>query len=83
MKKVVSDWSTDVILHGREPEDICKLGQGSECCAFLTVGSDGFVCVRMNTSFSANIFDRLKAGTMNAKGEGGWAGCAWEEKPDD
>jgi len=24
------------------------------------------------------IFKRLKEGTMNAKGEGGWKGCAWE-----
>ena len=78
MKKIVKERSTSVILEGEEPKEICKLGQGSECCAFLAVGSGGFSCLRMDYPNNSTIFDRLEKGTMNAKGRGGWGGCAWE-----
>lgn len=67
-----------VSLIDREPENICKLGQGPSCCAFLTMSANGFECIRMASPINRNIFDRLEKGTMNAKGTGGWEGCAWE-----
>ncbi len=78
MKKEVGDISTNVCLEADESKDICRLGQGEGCCAFLVVGEKGFECIRMDYPGNTMIFDRLKAGTMNAKGEGGWEGCAWE-----
>ena len=78
MKKIIGDFSTEVRLTDNETRDICKLGKGSECCAFLVVGSNGFECIRMSYPTNSSIFSRLKEGTMNAKGEGGWKGCAWE-----
>jgi len=72
----VGDWSTEVTMTGEEAKEICRLGQGTECCAFLCVGGKGFGCLK--GSNAAIIYERLKAGTMNAKGEGGWKGCAWE-----
>ena len=81
MKKIVGAWSTEVKLTDEEVKSICKLGQGPECCAFLVVGAKGFECIRMSYPANSSIFSRLEKGTMNAKGEGGWKGCAWEETP--
>lgn len=77
MKKIINDWSTTVELTDDEAKMICKLGLGEECCAFLVMGAQ-FECIRMNASYSGTIFSRLEEGSMNAKGEGGWEGCAWE-----
>ena len=77
MKKRIGDWTTEVLMTGDEAKEICKIGQGEKCCAFLVVGGDGFECIRLGNG-SGQIFDRLEKGTMNAKGEGGWKGCAWE-----
>lgn len=81
MEKIVGDWSTEVLMEGDEAKDICKLGKGEECCAFLTVSGKGFECIRMSYPANGSIFSRLKDGTMNAKGRGGWDGCAWPGKP--
>lgn len=80
MEKVIGDFATEVKLSGDEAESICKLGQGEHCCAFLVAGSTGFECIRMSYPMNGTIFARLEAGTMNAKGEGEWKGCAWEKK---
>ena len=78
MEKIVGDFSTEVFLSIDEAKQICRLGQGEKCCAFLAVGTQGFSCIRMNYPTNTSIFDRLEKGTMNAKGRGGWKGCAWE-----
>lgn len=80
MKKVMHDFATEVFLEDTEAKDICRLGQGEKCCAFLVAGGKGFECIRMNYPTNATIFDRLDAGTMNAKGRGGWEKCAWEQE---
>ena len=80
MEKVIGDFSTEVKLSVEEAKKICKLGQQSECCAFLVCGAAGFECIRMSCPTNSSIFTRLEEGTMNAKGEGGWKGCAWEEE---
>lgn len=80
MEKVIGDWSTKVKLSAEEAKDICRLGQMEKCCAFLVVASTGFECIRMSHPENTVIFSRLKAGDINAKGEGGWKGCAWEDK---
>lgn len=80
MKKIISDWSTKVKLSSDEVKEICSLGKGSECCAFLVCGGEGFECIRMSYPANGSIFTRLEEGTMNAKGEGGHKGCAWEDE---
>jgi len=62
-----------------EAVKICKLGSGNTCCAYLVCGADGFECIK-RTHLRDNIDARLKAGTMNAQGTGGWKDCAWEEE---
>ena len=80
MEKIVGDWSTEVRLSAEEAKEICHLDQGEKCCAFLVVGGNGFECIRMSYPTNSTIFSRLEAGTMNAKGEGGWPSCPWEEE---
>jgi len=77
MKKIMSDWATNIEMSAEEAKEICKLGTGETCCAFLVCGSNGFECVRMDYPTNGTIFDRLEAGTMNAKGRGCWPGCPW------
>lgn len=78
MKKIVGDFSTVIQLDVDEAKSICKLGQMSECCAFLVCGTNGFSCMRTAPGISSTIFKRLEEGTMNAKGRGKWEGCPWE-----
>lgn len=59
-----------VLLEDNEMKDICRVGQGEGCCAFVTVGADGFQCERF-TNVGIMILKRLDAGTMVAKGQGG------------
>ena len=80
MEKIIGDCSTEVRLDNGEVKDICRLGQGEKCCAFLVLDSTGFECIRMSYLANSSIFDRLENGTMNAKGKGGWEGCAWEKE---
>lgn len=75
MRKYVGDFNTILYLEGKEPEEICKLGQGEKCCPFLVVGGKGFECCKMNYPFNTAIYDRIEKGTMNAKGEG----CDWDK----
>ena len=77
MKERISDWATEFEMSGDEAKQICRVGQGAKCCAFLVMAPTGFECIRMSYPNNGTIFDRLKNGTMNAKGEGGWEGCAW------
>jgi hypothetical protein len=76
MEKIVGDYSTEVKLTDEEANNICHIGQGAKCCAFLVMAPTGFECIRMSYPANGSIFTRLKAGTMTAKGEGGWKGCA-------
>lgn len=80
MEKIVGDYTTEVKLSADEARDICRVGQGEKCCAFLVMTPDGFECIRMSYPARDAIFSRLEKGTMNAKGEGGWAGCAWHSE---
>ncbi len=50
-------------------KEVCKLGKGEECCAYLVAGSDGFECAK-GTELVFGIEYRLAEGQMNAKGDG-------------
>ncbi len=46
----------------------CKPGQGDAYCAFLVNGPGGWQCAK-NTGLHPMIAERLKSGTMRAKGD--------------
>ena len=74
MEKIIHDSATEVKMTVEEAEEICRLGKGKECCAFLTAGVNGFECIKMSYPLNSTIHRRLEEGTMNAKGEGRWKG---------
>ena len=80
MEKREGIFGTIILLSDDDVKDVCKFGKGSECCAFIAMGGDGFFCTRMDAQLSSFILKRLENNSMNAKGVGGWAGCAWEGK---
>ena len=47
-------------------KDICKMGQGADCCRYITVGPDGFECAK-GTTLQATLDQRV--GIMVAKGD--------------
>ena len=81
MEKIIGDYTTEILLEGDEAKEICNLGKGEECCAFLVAGGRGFECIRMSYPLNGSIFGRLDEGTMNAKGRGEWPGCPWHTAP--
>lgn len=56
------------ILDKSHAKEICKLGKGDECCAYLVMGRGGFECAK-GTGMEKFIELRLAEGTMNAKGD--------------
>lgn len=46
---------------------ICKIGQGAECCRYLTMGGGGWSCEKLNPEGKA-MLDARVAG-MTAKGD--------------
>lgn len=49
-------------------KETCKLGQGSDCCAYLVMGTEGFECVK-GTTLAYQIELNLAEGSWNAKGD--------------
>lgn len=49
-------------------KEVCKIGQGEECCAYFVIGAGGSECAK-GTMLAYNIELRLANGTMNAKGD--------------
>ncbi len=45
---------------------ICKLGEGNECCIFLTL-SDKFYCSKFSSFTARELLDRLEKGKMYSK----------------
>lgn len=49
-------------------KEVCKIGKGEACCAYLVVGPKGFECAK-GTTLVYTIEHRLAMGAMNAKGD--------------
>lgn len=44
----------------------CKIGQGSACCRYLTIGGKGWSCVKSDPELGPYVDGRAAAGTMAA-----------------
>lgn len=49
--------------------DICKMGQGKECCRYILLGRDGFTCGKHDADFRVLLDDRVQKGTLGAIGD--------------
>ncbi len=49
-------------------KDVCKIGQGKECCRYLACGPNGFDCMK-HSSIGRVLDSRVAAGTIRAQGD--------------
>ena len=49
-------------------EDICKIGQRTDCCRYLVMGTKGFECAKF-TSIASLLDSRVVSKTINARGD--------------
>lgn len=47
-------------------KNVCKIGQGAECCKYLLLGSGGFECGKLTAK---ETIDKLWNSTKNAQGD--------------
>jgi len=69
MKAIVDDWSTIIYPDEQEIKEICKVGQGADCCIFLVVGSQ-FECCYYNRAPVLGLLERARKGLTHARREG-------------
>lgn len=48
--------------------NVCKIGQGNECCRYMVLGTQGFECVK-NTDMKAYLDARVAMETMVARAD--------------
>jgi hypothetical protein len=46
--------------------DVCKIGQGRDCCRYLTMGAKGWSCERLNPEGREMIDERCARGLFTA-----------------
>jgi hypothetical protein len=49
-------------------KQICKMGQGKDCCRYLMAGAKGFICGK-HTSAKPLLDERVATNTMIAQGD--------------
>lgn len=49
-------------------ENVCRIGQGDKCCAYLSAGVS-WACAKEIPGVRAAIEERLELGTMGSKGD--------------
>ena len=55
-------------LSDQHLKEVCKIGQGNDCCRYLTVGVEGFSCSR-HSSLKLYLDARAQSETMVAQGD--------------
>lgn len=50
-------------------KEVCKIGQGAECCRFIVVSDEGLMCAK-NKTVSHDVLNNLvNEGIMTAQGD--------------
>lgn len=60
--------NSPIVITPERAKNICKMGQGHECCSFLTFGAGGFCCAK-GSSVEPIILKRRNEKTMTAMGD--------------
>jgi len=77
MKKKTGAFNTILILSYEEAEGLCGLGKGEKRCPFLVNSSGTWECYKMNYPGNGPILQKIKEGTMKAKGDS-CKDCNWD-----
>lgn len=49
--------------------EVCKIGQGAECCRYLFAGPAGLECGKLNKEMKAFADHKVKTGQFSAQGD--------------
>lgn len=49
-------------------KDICKIGQGHQCCRYLVMGTQGFECAK-HSELAKLLDQRVETQTITARGD--------------
>lgn len=49
-------------------KNVCKIGQGNDCCRYLVMGAQGFECAK-GTSLQSHLDARVITNTIVAQGD--------------
>lgn len=49
-------------------KNVCKIGQGNDCCRYLVLGGNGFECAK-HTELATLLDTRVKDNTITAQGD--------------
>lgn len=49
--------------------DVCKIGQGSGTCRYITMSSSGWECGKLTPWIRALLDERVESNTIRAKGD--------------
>lgn len=55
-------------IYDRRVKDVCKIGQGADCCRYLACGAKLFECLK-HTSLKGELDRRVSEGSMTARGD--------------
>lgn len=55
-----------VITDQKRIDDICKIGQGSDCCRYLGAGANGFECFKHQAELRERVDFLAAVGRMHA-----------------
>jgi hypothetical protein len=50
-------------------EEVCKIGQGAECCRYLVGSAEGMHCAKLAPGLAEQIDRRHAVGAMIARGD--------------
>ncbi len=68
MEVRIKAFHSEIILDDTEIKELCKIGQGADCCIWLCVGGEGFECLYHNKPLT--LIERLEKGDTVAKRDG-------------
>lgn len=49
-------------------DSVCRMGQGADCCRYLTIGPEGLECAKL-TPLKATLDQRVATGSFTARGD--------------
>ena len=50
-------------------KNVCKAGQGEECCRYLSSGITGLICLKLDSVFKEKVDERVANGYFIAKSD--------------
>lgn len=50
-------------------KEVCKIGQGNDCCRYLSVGADGFCCLKLEPDLKTYLDNRVANNDITAQGD--------------